>query len=206
MHVEALAVFAFVHLLAAASPGPNLVVVSSYAAVSRTAGLLAALGILFGVLTWASATALGLGTVLANYPAVYSAVRYAGATYLIWLGLRMIRDGIKNQYQGIGTRRVEDESPRSIVLSGYIVNMTNPKSVAYYSSLFSVLIPPNSPTGMFVAAACIALLVSASWWTSVALFFSTRSIQRFFSATRRYIDFITGGAMVLFGVRMATSR
>jgi len=84
--------------------------------------------------------------------------------------------------------------------------MTNPKSVAYYTSLFSVLIPPSSPIGMFVAAACIALLVSACWWTSVALFFSIRGIQRFFSATRRYIDFITGGAMVFFGVRMATSR
>jgi threonine efflux protein len=144
--------------------------------------------------------------VLANYPPVYSVVRYAAAIYLIWLGLRTIRDGIKNRYQGIGTRRVESESPRSIVLSGYIVNMTNPKSVAYYTSLFSVLIPPSSPTGMFVAAACIALLVSASWWTSVALFFSIRGVQCLFSATRRYIDFIAGGAMVFFGLRMATSR
>jgi threonine efflux protein len=206
MHIETLALFALVHLLAAASPGPNLVVVSSYATVSRKAGLLAALGILFGVLTWASATALGLGTALANYPHLYSVVRHAGAIYLVWLGLNLIRDGIRNRYQGIDTGRVGNKSPRSIVLSGYLVNMTNPKSVAYYTSLFSVLIPPGSPTCMFVAAACIALLVSASWWTSVALFFSIRSIRQFFSATRRYLDFITGGAMAFFGVKLATSR
>ena len=207
MYIETLAVFALVHFLAAASPGPNLVVVSSYAStVSRKAGLQAALGILFGVLTWASATALGLGTFFANYPLFYSAIRRAGAIYLIWLGCRMVKDAISNQYGEIDTRRVEPGSARSIVLSGYFVNMTNPKTVAYYTSLFSVLIPPSSPTWVFVAAACVAILVSASWWTSVALFFSIEGIRQFFSATRCYLDFITGTALVFFGVRLATSR
>ena len=207
MYIETLAVFALVHFLAAASPGPNLVVVSSYAStVSRKAGLLAALGILFGVLTWASATALGLGTLLANYPLIYSVIRHAGAIYLIWLGCRMVKDAISNKYGEIDTKRVKPGSARSIVLSGYFVNMTNPKTVAYYTSLFSVLIPPSSPTWVFVAAASVALLVSASWWTSVALFFSIEGIRRFFSATRRYLDFVTGSALVFFGVRLATSR
>jgi len=207
VYIETLAVFALVHFLAAASPGPNLVVVSSYAStVSRKAGLLAALGILFGVLTWASATALGLGTLLANYPLIYSVIRHAGAIYLIWLGCRMVKDAISNKYGEIDTKRVKPGSARSIVLSGYFVNMTNPKTVAYYTSLFSVLIPPSSPTWVFVAAASVALLVSASWWTSVALFFSIEGIRRFFSATRRYLDFVTGSALVFFGVRLATSR
>jgi len=207
VYIETLAVFALVHFLAAASPGPNLVVVSSYAStVSRKAGLLAALGILFGVLTWASATALGLGTLLANYPLIYSVIRHAGAIYLISLGCRMVKDAISNKYGEIDTKRVKPGSARSIVLSGYFVNMTNPKTVAYYTSLFSVLIPPSSPTWVFVAAASVALLVSASWWTSVALFFSIEGIRRFFSATRRYLDFVTGSALVFFGVRLATSR
>ena len=207
MYIETLAVFALVHFLAAASPGPNLVVVSSYAStVSRKAGLLAALGILFGVLTWASATALGLGTLLANYPLIYSVIRHAGAIYLIWLGCRMVKDAISNKYGEIDTKRVKLGSARSIVLSGYLVNMTNPKTVAYYTSLFSVLIPPSSPTWVFVVGACVALLVSASWWMSVALFFSIEGIRRSFSATCRYLDFITGSALVFFGVRLATSR
>jgi threonine/homoserine/homoserine lactone efflux protein len=91
-----------------------------------------------------------------------------------------------------------------LVLSGYFVNRTNPKTVAYYTSLFSVLIPPTSPTWIFMAAACVALLVSASWWTSVALFFSIKCIRRFVSATRRCLDFITGSAGVFFGVRLVT--
>jgi threonine/homoserine/homoserine lactone efflux protein len=144
--------------------------------------------------------------VLASYPLVYSAIRHFGAIYLIWLGCRIIKDGSSNKYREIDSKRVNLESARSIVLSGYLVNMTNPKTVAYYTSLFSVLIPPTSPTWVFVAAACVALLVSAGWWTSVALFFSIRAIRRFFSATRRYLDFITGSALVFFGVRLATSR
>jgi len=158
------------------------------------------------VLTWASATALGLGTVLANYPLIYSAIRHVGAIYLIWLGCRMIKDGIGNKYREIDTKRPKLESARSIVLSGYLVNMTNPKTVAYYTSLFSVLIPPTSPTWVFIAAASVALLVSAGWWASVAIFFSFGGIRRFFSAMRRYLDVITGSALVFFGVRLATSR
>ena len=118
----------------------------------------------------------------------------------------LVKDAISNKYGEIDTKRVKPGSARSIVLSGYFVNMTNPKTVAYYTSLFSVLIPPSSPTWVFVAAASVALLVSASWWTSVALFFSIEGIRRFFSATRRYLDFVTGSALVFFGVRLATSR
>jgi len=118
----------------------------------------------------------------------------------------LVKDAISNKYGEIDTERVKLGSARSMVLSGYFVNMTNPKTVAYYTSLFSVLIPPSSPTWVFVAGACVALLVSISWWTSVALFFSIEGIRRSFSATRRYRDFITGSALVLFGVRLATSH
>jgi threonine efflux protein len=132
MYIETLAIFALVHLLAAASPGPNLIIVSSYpSTVSRKAGLLAAIGILLGVFTWSPATALGLGTVLAKYPLLYSVIRRAGAIYLIWLGFRIIRDAIGNRYKDIDAKDVEVQSARSIVFSGYLVNMTNPKTVAY---------------------------------------------------------------------------
>jgi RhtB (resistance to homoserine/threonine) family protein len=206
-YLSILATFAVVHLLAAASPGPNLIIVSSYAStVSRKSGLLAALGILFGVITWSTAAALGLGVVLTKFPTLYFFIQHAGAAYLIWLGIRMIHDGMKDQYQNIDTPKLRDRSACSIIASGYLVNMTNPKTVVYYGSLFSVLIPLNSPTWVFLAAAIVALLVSLAWWFSVALFFSTKAIRKAFASTRRYIDVLMGGALIYLGIRLASNR
>lgn len=69
-YISILITYSFVHLLSAASPGPNLLIVSRrYAASgSRKAGLLAVFGILCGTFIWSSATALGLGVLVSNYP------------------------------------------------------------------------------------------------------------------------------------------
>lgn len=199
--------FAVVHFLAAASPGPNLIIVSSHASAgSRKAGLLAGLGVVFGTLTWASMAALGLGAILATYPALYEAIQYAGAAYLVWLGLRMIFDAIRNRYRDIETTAPGARSARSIVLAGYLVNMTNPKTIAYWTSLFAVLIPADSPVWLFVAAAMVAAAISASWWTLIALVFSTGAVRRYFTLARRYIDLVTGGALVFLGIRLAAAR
>lgn len=199
--------FAAVHFLAAASPGPNLIIVSSHASSgSRKAGLLAGAGVVLGTLTWAFMTALGLGAVLAKFPALYGAIQYAGAAYLVWLGFRMIFDAVGNRYRGIETPASGARPGRSIVLAGYLVNMTNPKTIAYWTSLFAVLIPPDSPVWLFVAAALVAAAVSASWWALVALAFSTGAVRRYFVLTRRYIDLVMGGALVFLGIRLATSR
>jgi threonine/homoserine/homoserine lactone efflux protein len=199
--------FAAVHFLAAASPGPNLIIVSSQASgISRKAGLLAGLGVVLGTLTWASITALGLGAVLVKFPTLYAAVQYAGAAYLVWLGLRMIFDGIRNRYRGIEAAVPRARSARSIVLAGYLVNMTNPKTIVYWTSLFAVIVPPDSPVWLFVAAALTAAAVSASWWALVALVFSTGTVRRRFVQARRYLDLVMGGALVFLGIRLASSR
>ena len=202
-----LATFALVHLLAAASPGPNLIIVSSYAAVgSRRACLLLILGILLGVLTWSSMTALGLGAVLARYPTAYAVLQYAGAAYLVWLGLRMIFAAICNRSNGLDISPPPQRSAHSLVLTGYLVNMTNPKTIAYYTSLFAVLIPAESPGWLFSAAVAVALLVSSLWWIFVALLFSTGTVRRLYALLRRSLDLIMGGALIVLGFRLATDR
>ena len=202
-----LLVFAVVHLLAAASPGPNRVVVGSYAAAqSRRAGLLAALGIVLATLTWVTMTALGMAAILHQSPALYEVLRYVGAAYLIWLGLRMVGAGLKRVdpcEEGMLPGR---GSTAAIVSAGYLVNMTNPKTIAYYTSLFAVLIPADAPTWLFVAAAAVAVAVSASWWSLVAVVFSTGRVRRGFARARRYLDLIMGGALILLGLRLASGR
>ena len=101
---------------------------------------------------------------------------------------------------------VEREKDLSMVIKGYLVNITNPKTIAYYTSLFAVLIAPDSPQWVFATAVLVAFCVSAFWWVFVVFVFSSDQVQKSFLQMRRYIDLTMGGALVLLGIRLATDR
>src|SRR5579872_3884369 len=72
-------------------PGPDVAVVTRFALTSgRRGGIEAALGVVIGLLIWGTLTVLGLAAVLAASSTAYTIVKVAGATYLVWLGLRAL--------------------------------------------------------------------------------------------------------------------
>lgn len=201
-----LAAVAATQFLAAASPGPNFVIVTSHATGgSRQAGLQVVAGVLAATVAWACAAALGLGAVVARLPWLYAALQLAGAAYLIYLGIRMIRGALRG-----GGRAVAEQTGLvrgwPAVRAGFVTNITNPKSVAYYASLFAVMVPSSSPAWLLFAAVLVAVLVSTLWWVTVALLFSLSPVRRVYERVRRWIDLVAGGVLVALGCRLATSR
>jgi threonine efflux protein len=193
---------AAVHLLAIASPGPTFIVVTAYAvAGDRRAGLLVTLGVVLATLTWASLAAAGLGTVIARFPWLYLALRLAGAAYLIYLGVKMLIAVIRKvpielkqgSHEGAGWRAVR---------AGYLTNISNPKVMAYYASLFGVMIPGDAPHWLFIGAALTAMIVSALWWSFVTVFFAIPVIQRGYLSIRRQMDGVMGVLLILLGGRL----
>ena len=197
---------AAVQLLGAASPGPNFIIVTSYSiGESRRRGLLVVCGILLGTLSWAILAACGLGVLIAHFPSVYAALQLASAGYLIWLGGKMLTNVVRNHRAAPVSGHAPATSAWQAVRTGFLTNMTNPKSIAYYSSLFGVVIPPDAPSWLLAAAVGTALLVSAAWWISVAMFFAVARIRRSYERARRAIDAVLGGALIVVGVRLAIS-
>ncbi|HEX2114253.1 MAG TPA: LysE family translocator [Alphaproteobacteria bacterium] len=194
---------AVVQFLAAASPGPNFIIVTSYSiGESPRRALLVVCGILTATLTWAVLAACGLGVILMRFPAIYSALQLASAAYLIWLGAKMLI-GVLRGADGPLKAPPRSGSPWEAVRAGFITNMTNPKTIAYYSSLFVVMIPADPPPSLFVAAVATAFIVSAAWWISVALFFGLTPIRRGYDRARRSIDAMLGALLIGIGVRLA---
>lgn len=197
--------FALAHLMAAATPGPNFFLVSSLAmSVSRGRGVSAALGITFSVLIWSCAAALGLNLFLQSFPLVYDTIRYAGAAYLVWLGVKLMRNAFSSDAAQTESAK---EAIRVSILSafgrGFLVNITNPKTIAYYTSIFAVLVPQDSSKAVFAEIVLTAVLVSSLWWAVVAAVFSTPIVARGFANVRRHIEFVAGSVFVLFGARVA---
>lgn len=204
---------AAVHLLAVASPGPTFVVVAGYAvAGDRRAGLLVTLGVLAATLTWASLAAAGLGAVIAQHGWLYAALRLAGAAYLVYLGARMLIGAARGAPAPAAL--AADARPAAganasgwrAIRAGFLTNIANPKVVAYYASLFGVMVPPDAPGWLFPAAAGTALLVSAAWWGSVTLLFATAPVRRGYARVRRWADAVMGGLLILLGGRLLLSR
>jgi threonine efflux protein len=139
---------------------------------------------------------------LADFPAVYAVLQSACAVNLIWLGAKMVINVARGRNAAGGSSHVQSTSAWQVVRAGFLTNMANPKSIAYYFSLFVVMIPPDPPLWLFAAAVATALLVSSAWWIAVASFFALAPVRRSYERARRGIDTIFGGVLIALGVRL----
>ena len=202
--LSTLSAIALIHLLAIASPGPTLAVVTSYAAGGdRRSGFLVTLGVCLATICWASLAAVGLGTVFATFPVAYRALQLAGAAYLIWLGTKMLRSVLQAGAAAVpSASRDLPDSGWGALRVGFLTNITNPKVVAYYASLFGVLIPSDAALWLFWAAAATALVVSAVWWSAVILFFAIPAVAAGYKRIRRGADTAMGAILILLGLKL----
>jgi homoserine/homoserine lactone efflux protein len=137
--------FAFVIAATALAlvPGPTVTVIIANSLKHGTrAGLMNVLGTQAGVVIWLAIAALGLGAAIKLMGVWFDLVRYAGAAYLVWLGLKL--------FMSKGDLAVATDRARpggSFFLQGFVVIMSNPKMLV----LFGALIPPFIPQGGDVA-------------------------------------------------------
>ena len=202
-YLGALALLAGAHTLGVISPGPNFLFVSSTAMnQSRRAGLGAGLGVAAGSMTWVALTLSGLGLVISHLPQLYDAMRLVGAAYLIWLGGKMAWKA------GAPMRPVAATTSGAWVSArkAWLVTMTNPKSLAYYASVFAALVPAHAPMWVYGAAMGITSLISCAWYCGVAWLLSGEAARRAFLKTRPAMETVIGLFLVALGIRMFVIR
>jgi threonine efflux protein len=205
--IELLLSIAVIQFLAAASPGPTFIVVSGYSVnQSRGYGALAALGVSLATIAWVALAVCGLGTVLGSFPETHLILRFVGAAYLIWVGAKMLLAALRVNPHVTVHSPLKAASPWQPARAGFLTNMTNPKSIAYYSSLFAAMMPHNPPGWFLVAAAGTAVFVSAAWWFTVALFFSMDQFRHAYTRVQRRLNAVFGGLLIILGFRLAFSR
>jgi threonine/homoserine/homoserine lactone efflux protein len=126
---EVFAAFAVASLALLVVPGPSvLYIVTRSMDQGRAAGLVSVLGIHTGSIVHVAAAALGVSAILASSALSFGVVRYAGAAYLIWLGIRAIRD---RSEEGPDAPAREHSLAR-IYAQGVVVNVLNPKTALFF--------------------------------------------------------------------------
>ncbi|WP_131743469.1 LysE family translocator [Actinomadura roseirufa] len=123
------------------SPGPNMIyLVSRTVTQGRRAGLISLAGVAAGFLVYLVAATAGLTTVFRLVPPLYTAIKLAGAAYLLWLAWQAVRPGGGTVF---APRELPPDPPRRLFTMGLVTNLLNPKIAVVYVSLLPQLIDPD---------------------------------------------------------------
>ena len=201
------AVITVVHLLAAASPGPDFAYVTRQSLVhGRQAGLLASAGIALGLAIHIVYSAAGLAAVIAHSAHWMTAIKVVGGGYLLYLGIKGLRSGARGEDAAARVRDVP-ASPLRQIAGGFLCNAFNAKAPIYFLALFTVVLSPDLPVPTLVAYGAWIMVLQWLWFSLIALLFAHHAVRDRLYAARHWIDRAFGAAMVALGVRvLATAR
>lgn len=128
-----------------AIPGPTILLVISYAiGHGRKAGTATVAGVALGDFTAMTASMLGLGALLATSAALFTVLKWVGAAYLIYLGIKLWRAPVVGS-QASGEAVNEPEKPMRIFLHTYVVTALNPKSIVFFVAFLPQFLVPSQP-------------------------------------------------------------
>jgi threonine efflux protein len=204
-YLPQLALVAGVMLLACASPGPDLMAVTSQALERRRAGLFAACGIATSHALWATLAIFGLGLILAQLAWLYGAIRVAGALYLIYLGIRMLA-GLRQPAGKLEASAAAASSVFGAYRRGLLVGLTNPKGAAFFGGLFVTVLPAHAPLWVHAATVAVVTIVSLGWFNAMAVVFSMQRVQNGYGRIRKIVDGTMGTILIALGAKLAFDR
>ncbi|EPF00258.1 LysE family translocator [Rhizobium grahamii] len=190
--------------IGAMSPGPSFVLVSRIAmSRSRLDGLAAALGMGIGGVAFSVLALAGLTALLAQFEWLYLALKVAGGAYLVYIAVRIWR-GAREPIH-IGDAGSDNRALARSFATALLTQLSNPKAIVVYASIFAALLPKTVPLGLIFALPVGVFAVEAGWYAVVALAFSAKHPRRLYLAAKTWIDRLAGTVMAGLGVQLVTS-
>ncbi|MFV0131302.1 LysE family translocator [Streptomyces sp. HMX112] len=208
-----LAGFLAVVVLAYVIPGPDFLVVVRSAARRRGLGLAAAAGAQCGLCVHMLAAAAGLSALATTSAAAFTAVKLAGALYLVYLGVRALRDARRTaaarpEGPGPGRDRTEPDhrGARSHFAEGLLTNVLNPKAALFFLSVLPQFVDRDAPLpGQILLLGLLDVAVGAVYWAAlVALAGAVGQVLDRPTVRRRW-ERVTGWLFIAIGCGVATS-
>ncbi len=163
-------------------------------------------GIVAGLFVWGAAAAVGISALLATSRLAYDVLRWAGAAYLAWFGLRLLVRALRRGPDPARPEGADGASAWRAARLGLMTNLLNPKVGVFYVALLPQFLPAGSdPLLVGLLLAAVHAVLSVAWFAlliGLAAAFG-RWLRR--PATVRAIDGVTGATLIGFGARLALS-
>jgi threonine/homoserine/homoserine lactone efflux protein len=205
---HAVLAFAVAAGLLTVTPGLDTALVLRTAAVEGPRrAMQAAFGIGLGCLAWGAAASVGLGALLAASQFAYNVLRFAGALYILWLGVRMLVAAFRPSRASTAAAPANEPATHSWLLRGFLTNILNPKVGVFYVTFLPLFIPAHvSVTAFSMLLTSIHVVEGLGWFwlLTSALRPLAKWIAR--SSVTRALDGITGSVLLAFGVGLFFER
>lgn len=207
-YIAAILTVAFIHILAAASPEPDFIMVVRNSLVySRRSGVYAAIGLGLGILVHVAYSLAGIALIISQSVLLFTIIKYIGAAYLIYVGVQSLRAKRKSGDVAAGAERERvDLTQWQAIRTGFITNVTNPKVTLFFLSLFTLVIGPTTPLAVKLVMGAEMAIATFLWFAFVAMLVSHRVVRQRITRIQHYIERFMGGVLILFGVKLATTN
>lgn len=199
-----LLIFAGAALLMVLTPGPNMIyLISRSICQGRAAGVISLFGVIAGFFVHMLAAAIGLSAIFLAIPLAYELLKWLGALYLLWLAWEAVKPGARSPFE---PRALPPDSPRKLLLTGFLTNLLNPKVAVFYLSIFPQFID-TARGSVFAQSIVLGITqISVSFTINLLIALSAAGIAAWFArnplwlAAQRYV---MGGVLAALAVKLA---
>lgn len=202
--------FVGVQLLATLTPGPAFVMeVRNALAYGRRAGVITALGLGVGVGFYVVLVLCGLALVVSKSLFLYNLIKYVGAAYLVYVGVKglMTRKKVQDAADVIHAPVTEKHmSDKGAFLAGVLTNVLNPKAVIFFTAVFTQFIHVDTPFAVQFLYGVTSVAIEILCFVALAFILTKPAIRARFMAVLHWVERGCGGLMVALGVKLALSR
>ncbi len=188
-------------------PGPDSTLVLRNAIRDgRRFAAATALGTLTGLSLWVLAAAVGLAALIRTSPVAYSALRYAGAAYLVWLGIRSLLTRRAANHPADGPAPAV-RSVRRSYLTGVATNVFNPKIGVFFIAFLPAFVPAHEPVGVMSLLLGAVFITETAAWLFLVIFAAAKLLgwlRR--PRVRQRFEQVTGVILIGFAARLVLSQ
>ncbi|MCP3670274.1 MAG: LysE family translocator [Gammaproteobacteria bacterium] len=194
--------------IASIIPGPSMLLALTHGihhGARRTT--VSAMGNATVTLIQASISLAGLGTILFTSEIVFQLIKWAGAGYLLYMGISLLRSSEMFVAPTATTGLIEQTSLRKLYLQAVFVTAGNPKAIIFFTAVFPQLITPNA-SYLLQFVILISICVSSTFCCFMIYAVGGQKIASLFSkaAVGRYIKGVIGGTFIGAGISLAVSN
>ena len=188
------------------APGPDMLyVITRGMSHGRQAGVLSALGVIVGILVHTTAAALGLSVILQTSALAFMVIKFAGALYLLYLGIRAWFDKSAFQVQTVSSAA----NPGALFWQGVLSNVLNPKVAIFFLAFLPQFVDRdngNTAAQMF-ALGMIFAFFGLCFLVTIGI--SAGAIGKWLTQRPHYTDLLrrlASGILVILGIRLALTE
>lgn len=190
------------HFVAQLSPGPDVLLIAKSAASNTRANTLKIIaGISVGIAVWVILTLMGFTVLMEQFPWVQQILMLAGGLFLAKMGWAMLNGGLKTLKQKVPLDTAGAvEQPKNYFMLGLWTNLSNPKTLIYFSSVFSLVLSSSAGSQLKTQLAFIIPIQTFLVFSLLMMILSIPKIKALYQRSGSYIDIISGVLFLAFAV------